>query len=282
MNNTPSVSGYSPAQWVLGQSPQFPGELLGTHLTPVHLSETFEAELSKRAVAKMAIVQAETDQKLRRALLRKYAGTNVQLSPGQKCYYWRDGQAGSLAVVILREDGSNGLAKVYWIAHKTQLLRCAPHQVRPDLVRDNHSILGSLQTAKDIVKNLKSRGVTRFIDLNTANKRNIDDCDTDEELLEETDVEEAPLSRRRLLHPDAVPRGGSATPAPAAPAETDPMASERWILSPTPPSFDFGVEPAPEDHSPELRVDPVAEDHSGVGEPADGHAPFWPSWWTWI
>ena len=83
INNTPSTSGYSPAQWVLGQSPNFPGELLGTNLTPVHLDVPFEDELSKRAVAKMAIVQAEMDQKLRRALLRKYAGTNTVLHPGQ-------------------------------------------------------------------------------------------------------------------------------------------------------------------------------------------------------
>ena len=272
MNNTPSVSGYSPAQWVLGQSPQFPGELLSTHLTPVHLGESFEAELSKRAVAKMAIVQAETDQKLRRALLRKYAGTNVQLSPGQKCYYWRDGQAGSLvkirwkgpAVVILREDGENGLAKIYWIAHKTQLLRCAPHHVRPDLMREGQSILGSLQTAKDLVKTLKSRGVTRFIDLSTANKRNIDDCDTDEELLEETDVEEPPLSRRRLLHPDAIPRDESGPFMPVAPDEMDSV-----IYS---PSIDPGDEPAPEDHSSGLRAEPAAGTPSAPTlNPSSGH-----------
>ena len=75
--------GRSPAQWVLGQSPNFPGELLGSNLTPVHLDTPLEDELSKRAVAKMAIVQAEMGQKLRRALRRKYAGTNTVLHPGQ-------------------------------------------------------------------------------------------------------------------------------------------------------------------------------------------------------
>ena len=83
INNTPSTSGYSPAQWVLGRSPNFPGELLGTNLPAAHLDTPFEDELSKHAVAKMAIVQAEMDQKLRRALLRKYAGTNTVLYPGQ-------------------------------------------------------------------------------------------------------------------------------------------------------------------------------------------------------
>ena len=88
INNTPSTSGYSPAQWVLGRSPNFPGELLGTNLPAAHLDTPFEDELSKHAVAKMAIVQAEMDQKLRRALLRKYAGTNTVLYPGQPCFFW--------------------------------------------------------------------------------------------------------------------------------------------------------------------------------------------------
>ena len=79
-------SGYSPGQWVLGQSPNFPGELLGSNLTPVHLDTPFEDELSKRAVAKMDIVQAEMGQKLRRALLRKH----TVLHPGQPCFFWRD------------------------------------------------------------------------------------------------------------------------------------------------------------------------------------------------
>ena len=73
---------------MLGRSPNFPGELLGTNLPAAHLDTPFEDEHSKHAVAKMAIVQADLDQKLRRALLRKYAGTNTVLSPGQPCFFW--------------------------------------------------------------------------------------------------------------------------------------------------------------------------------------------------
>ena len=112
LNNNPGTSGFSPAQWALGQSPSFPGDLLGNNLNPVHLGASFEDELSRRAVAKMAIVQAETDQKLRRALLRRYAGTNVLLSPGQTCFYWRGARSTDLekirctgpATVLMRED----------------------------------------------------------------------------------------------------------------------------------------------------------------------------------
>ena len=127
LNNNPSTSGFSPSQWALGQSPTFPGELLGTNLTPVHLDTPFEDELSRRAVAKMAIVQADADQKLRRALLRKYVGTNIALSPGQTCFYWRDARAADLvkirwkgpATVLMREDDDDVRPRVYWIGHKT-------------------------------------------------------------------------------------------------------------------------------------------------------------------
>ena len=215
LNSNPSTSGYSPSQWVLGQQPQFPGELLGTSLAPMHLESTFEEELNKRNSAKIAIIHADTDQRLRRALLRKYAGTNAPLQPGMKCFYWRDARAADLikirwkgpATVILREDDADQRPKVYWIAHKSQLLRCAPHHVRPEIGKAASTALGDLQTAKDLVKQLKSRGVTRFIDLEVVNKRNIDDVASDEELLDDLsgDELEPPAQRRRLIDPEQLP-----------------------------------------------------------------------------
>ena len=187
LNANPSTSGFSPSQWVLGQQPSFPGELLGSSLAPMHLEANFEDELNKRNAAKIAIIHADTDQRLRRALLRKYAGTNTPLQPGMKCFYWRDARAADLvkirwkgpATVILREDDADQRPKVYWIAHKSQLLRCAPHHVRPEIGKSVSTTLGDLQAAKDLAKQLKSRGVTRFIDLEVVNKRNIDDIATD-------------------------------------------------------------------------------------------------------
>ena len=135
LNATPSPSGFSPSQWVLGQQPSFPGELLGSSLAPMHLETSFENELNKRNAAKIAIIHADTDQRLRRALLRKYAGP---LQPGMKCFYWRGARAADLVKIrwkalILREDDADQRPNVYWIAHKSQLLTCAPHHVRPEI-----------------------------------------------------------------------------------------------------------------------------------------------------
>ena len=95
LNAQPNASGYSPSQWLLGQQPHFPGDLLNPHLSPLHLegSKGFEDELQKRATARMAIVQTDIDRRLRRGLLRKYFGASIVFQPGQLCYYWRDARA---------------------------------------------------------------------------------------------------------------------------------------------------------------------------------------------
>ena len=60
------------------------------------------------------------------------------------------------ARVLLREDDENGTPTMYWIA------------------------LEEVEKAKIKVKELKSRGVTRYHDLNLLNKASIDDVNTDE------------------------------------------------------------------------------------------------------
>ena len=214
VNSTPSVAGFSPAQWVIGYQPAFPGDLLAEGLNPSHLGGnlSFERVLEKRSTAKQALVKADTDQRLRRALLRRYAGSNTLLEPGQACFYWRDARHADLvkirwlgpATVILREDDpSTGKPHLYWIAHGTQLLRCAPHHVRADF-RTADTVIGGLVEARRLVSQLKSRGVTRYLDLERVNKRNIEDVDEDEEADGEEeigDIPQPPLRRQRLDDP---------------------------------------------------------------------------------
>ena len=220
LNAQPTVAGFSPAQWVLGKQPTVAGELLGDHINPRHLQgdSTFEDALHKRAMAKTALIQAETDQKLRRALLRRYSGTNSPLRVGQLCYYWRDARQADLvkirwhgpARILLREDDEEtGSPTVYWLCHKTQLLRCAPHHVRADFrsMPERPTALEEVEEAKKDLRNLKSRGVTRYRDLSVTNKADILDLNSDEEgdpvdLLDDEEVPEPPLRRPRLTFED--------------------------------------------------------------------------------
>jgi len=215
VNAAPTVAGYSPTQWLLGKQIRLPGELSQDSLNPAHLGghPNFEELLKHRNAAKRALLDAETDSKLRRALLRKYQGSNIPLKNGQKCYFWRDARQGELvkirwhgpARVVMVEHDQENVPKVYWLAYKTQLIRCAPHHVRSDFNSMEHAI-EDIQLAKKEVMDLKSRGVTRFLDLNVLNRNNVDDIlEEDEEMAGEgeelefqEDDEERPLRRRRL------------------------------------------------------------------------------------
>ena len=178
VNATPSAGGFSPTQWLLGKQITLPGELALDRMTPAQLDghDGFEQMLRRRNAAKQALLQAETDRKLRRAMLRKYQGTNLPLEVGQLCFFWRDARAADLvkirwhgpARVVARED-KDGQPDVYWLAWKTQLLRCSPHHVRADFTTANNQVVDAKLAIKE-VQSLKSRGVTRYLDLDRVNK----------------------------------------------------------------------------------------------------------------
>ena len=102
INAQPTVAGYSPCQWLFGYQPSMPGTLLSDRINPTHLSDSFEDTLYRRTAARTALLQADVDEKLRRALLRRYAGTNQKLLCGQLCYYWRDGRQADLVKIRWR------------------------------------------------------------------------------------------------------------------------------------------------------------------------------------
>ena len=204
----PTVAGYSPSQWLLGYQPSIGNLLTSDQITPVHLAggSSFEEALQRRNMAKTAILQADTDQKLRRALLRRYAGDNIKLSVGQTCYFWRDAQQSDLvkirwkgpAKVLMVECDGDGKPTCYWICYKTQLIRCAPHHCRPDFHALATNVIDNLEEAKNVIRQIKSRGVTRYLDLNRVNKQLIDDVEEDEEMMSDSSNPEQISKRRRL------------------------------------------------------------------------------------
>ena len=166
------------------------------------------------------------------------------------------------AKVMIREDGSDGKPAVYWLAFKTQLIRCAPHHVRPDFTNASQTLLGNLQEAKRHLQSLKSRGVTRYLDLNVANKRNIDDIDDDEQEDSPMDFDgdeppddpdepqEPPHQRRRLM------------PLPQLDSEDRPLDFDDDELSIT-PTTPAGLEEVLE--SPPEPPDPIALPEGSLG-----------------
>ena len=212
INSSTTVAGFSPMQWVLGKQVTLSGELCGERLLPGQLDGyNFENVFKNRTAAKTALAQAEEDSKLRRALLRQYQGTNFPIEVGQLCHFWRDQREDKLtkirwhgpARVVMREDGDQGAPHTYCLAWKTQLLRYVPHHVRADLTSMANQIEDAKE-AKKAVAGLRSRGVTRFLDLERINKHNLDDLDDDEMsdgAGDDDDDLQPPRQRRRLEGP---------------------------------------------------------------------------------
>lgn len=212
INRTPNVSGYSPIQWTLGYTPHVPGLLMeeptGDNPAQLSPSEQFMEKLRLQQEATKAMMAADTDRKLRRALLRKFMGRQTILSAGDQCFYWRDAPAGSPAkvrwrgpaTVVMREEGRSGpTSDIYWLAHGTSLLRAAPEHVRaisPTAAAGEPS-RDPLDVAKQALDNVRGRGVTNYTDLSRTNKRQRDQVDSeDEEVLDD-----------RLPAPDGPPAG---------------------------------------------------------------------------
>ena len=246
LNAVTSVSGFSPSQWVLGYQPQLSGSLLTERLNPAQFGghEDFEINLARRSTAQKAMIEADADCRLRRALGAKYRGLNAEYSLGQKVWFWRDARQPDLvkirwlgpAQVVMKEHKADSEGQqrvhVYWLAYKTQLIRCAPHHVRADIKSNGHA-LDDAQQALSAVQQLRSPGVTRYYDLHRLNKRTLAEIESDDQhddpdgdVMEDSDHEMAPPRQRpRLLLPDA--------PHPDAPVATTPVAAEDY--SPTSP-----------------------------------------------
>ena len=174
LNATPMVAGFSPSQWVLGYQASLAGDLLSDAVHPSHFggNASFEDMLNKRHSAKKALLDADADRRLRRALQMKYKGTNAEYSLGQRVWFWRDARQPDLvkirwlgpAHVVIKEyqqDTDTPQVSVYWLAFKTQLIRCAPHHIRADVKGMEHAI-DDAQLALNTVRQLRSRGVTRY------------------------------------------------------------------------------------------------------------------------
>ena len=138
---------------------------------------------------------------------------------GERVWFWRDARQGLLtkirwlgpAHVVMREEhiphgADKPQVKTYWLAYKTQLIRAAPHHVRSDILGPEH-VIDDLQKSLNLVRQLKSRGVTRWYDLNRVNRQRLEDVDDDEQIDEpdgnlDDDITPPPAHRLRLHPPE--------------------------------------------------------------------------------
>ena len=196
VNRMPNVQGYSPLQWTLGYNPHVTGLLMEEELNPtqLHPTEAFKLKLEYQQVATKAISQANNDDRLRRALLRRYSGVKHSLQTGDLCYYWRDvvnsqkpgpkiSWKGPATVVMVETQPH----EVLWLVHGTTMLRASPEHVKPLLSPDpstssTTTIDQPLQRAQLSLQQIRNRGVTQYVDLTKSNKRAREEVETEDEM----------------------------------------------------------------------------------------------------
>ncbi|OLQ01345.1 Copia protein [Symbiodinium microadriaticum] len=180
LNQSLSVGGFSPTQWVLGYQPTVPGSLLDSNVNYSHLdpSTAFHYKMECRVRAATAVVKADNDLRLRRALLRQHRGEPPQLLVGQRCYYWREAAGpgprirwkGPATVVLVESQrGPDTPPSVYWLVHGTALIRAAPEHVRPDL--ESATLAADTPALHDLVRKVQNRGTTVYVDLFRTNRK---------------------------------------------------------------------------------------------------------------
>ena len=177
INNLSYTNGYTPAQWVLGRSAADAHSLTADMFNPGLVSMTDQSDFqnvqAKRLTAQTAFLKADTDLRLRRAMMQNFRENKNQISVGQQCYYWRLQGTGILqknkwrgpcrCVAEERDDKGNQL--VLWLCHGTSLLRCAPHQVRPRVEDHGTVVPVDVQAALKDLQELRARSTTQFRDV---------------------------------------------------------------------------------------------------------------------
>lgn len=135
------------------------GDLLSDHLEAIHLGghPDFEETLTKRHAAKKALLDADADRKLRRALSLKHKGINTEFHLGQQVFFWRDARQPDLvkvrwlgpALIVMKEyknpQEAHNQVSVHWLAFKSQLIRYMHHITSDRTSRQWHILSRTLK-----------------------------------------------------------------------------------------------------------------------------------------
>ena len=165
-NSLLSQRGVSPYQLVFGRNPRVPEDLLqeNPHVAAsdaVECSEPFGKSHEIRQAARRAVLACQDDKALR-AALRARPRVTAEFQSGDWVFYWRTQkwQSGVLerggrwygAAMVLGKIGRNLI-----VAHRRNLLRCAPEQVR-HAAPDERVVAEFPESELLGIKNLLERG----------------------------------------------------------------------------------------------------------------------------
>ena len=168
--------GYTPHQYVFGRNPDIPSDLMSEplHVVPATLGLSEQAIAKSQAIrsaARHAVVETQDDQAWRRAFSAR-PRLQQQFQAGELVAYWRcqkyqhgqvmlGGRWYGTAVVI------GNVGKSYIVAHRKQIFRAAPEQLRP-ATNEEKAVVTTPQTELLGIRDMIEGGTFKsqqFIDL---------------------------------------------------------------------------------------------------------------------
>ena len=126
-NSLQMVYGYSPYQLVFGSNPNLPSVMVDRPpaLEGATSSEMFAKHLNGLHAGRRAFIQAESSERIRRALRHQIRSTGGCFQPGQKVYYKRDGsQKWKGPGKVIGQDG-----KVVFVRHGNIYVRVPSYRI---------------------------------------------------------------------------------------------------------------------------------------------------------
>ena len=168
--------GYSPEQIVLGKSIRVPGSNSSDEQATSHTlaeggdleSEKHRQRLDLRTKARQAFLEADNNQAIRRAILRRSNPMRGPFTAGDWVLYWvpkkspnrlAAGRWHGPSRVICTE----GLSTV-WVSHGPKIIRCAPEHLRPASMREWQTVQQTAQLEPSLGIQ-RVGGASSFIDL---------------------------------------------------------------------------------------------------------------------
>ena len=239
--------GYTPHQYVFGKSPHIPGDLLNEPLHVVPGTASLEVPATDRAhalrtAARKAVLELQDDRSLRKALAARPRVVQP-FKAGDHVAYWRQQKwiAGQLhqggrwygTAIVIGYVGRNLV-----LAHRKQILRCAPEQVRYATTEErtllethNSDLLG----IKDMIEGGAFKS-NQFIDLTPGSYPT-----QSESFRSDTPVVPEPPALREVSRANE----GDSQPQPNQPMEVEPNTAQLEVVPPEPIPAETPAEPEP-------------------------------------
>ena len=138
-NSTMNVSGFSPAQWVLGRNPREPGTLtdedawndIGAMEGKFNGSDAFAVRQKSSIEAKKAMVKLDTSRRIQKALTKNASPAKEQYCTGDYVVYRRDAQVGGTKWSTTSRVIGKESAEAIWVVNGGVPVLCSIHSLRP-------------------------------------------------------------------------------------------------------------------------------------------------------